>query len=186
MIKKSVFEEELIVGMQRELQAHDKKQGMENLVKAADYLHSAMDILEEAGLTVHADQILKILTKIAHDGLKPGDVIEFESLMKEPAQSKEEKEELVFKNLLEDEDEHDAREGKPRQPKNPLKVHDPHTSGLTSKKMVKNILEHGHPLNLTDDGKADDLLSADVGGEEQELEVLEKNLMPEMDFEDEV
>ena len=151
MIKKSVFEEELIAGMQRELQAHDKKQGMENLVKAADYLHSAMDILEEAGLTAHADQILKILAKIAGD-------------------------------------EQDARpgEGKPNHPKNPLKVHDPHTSGLTSQKMVKNILEHGHPLNMADDGKADDLLDADVGGEEQELEVLEKNLMPEMDFEDEV
>ncbi len=149
MIKKSVFDEELIAGMQHELQAHDKKQGIENLVKAADYLHSAMDILEEAGLTAHADQILKILAKIASD-------------------------------------EQDARPGQPKHPKNPLKVHDPHTSGLTPKKMVKNILDHGHPLNLTDDGKADDLLDADVGGEEAELEVLEKNLMPEMDFEDEV
>lgn len=67
MIKKSLFEDELIVGMQRELQSYDKKQGMENLVKAADYLHSALDILEEAGLTAQADEILKILSKIAEE-----------------------------------------------------------------------------------------------------------------------
>jgi hypothetical protein len=67
MIKKSIFEDELIYGMQRELQAHDKKQGMNNLVKAADYLQSAIEIFEEAGLTSKADQLLKILNKIAND-----------------------------------------------------------------------------------------------------------------------
>lgn len=67
MIKKSVFEDDLIAGMQRELRSYDKKQGMDNLVKAADYLHSAMEILEEAGLTAKADQILSVLSKIAHD-----------------------------------------------------------------------------------------------------------------------
>jgi len=67
MIKKSVFEDELIYGMQRELQSHDKKQGMESLVKAADYLHSAIEILEEAGLSVQADKVLKILAKFAAD-----------------------------------------------------------------------------------------------------------------------
>ncbi len=71
MIKKALFEDELIAGMQRELQAHEKKQGMENLVKAADYLHSAMDILEEAGLTVQAEGIFKILSKIAAEAHKP-------------------------------------------------------------------------------------------------------------------
>jgi hypothetical protein len=65
MIKKSVFENDLIVGMQRELRAHDEKQGMENLVKAAEYLHATVEIFEEAGLTAKADQVLKILAKIA-------------------------------------------------------------------------------------------------------------------------
>jgi len=67
MIKKSIFEAELIAGMQRELQSHDKKQGMENLVKAADYLHSAIEIFEEAGMTAQADKVLKILAKLATD-----------------------------------------------------------------------------------------------------------------------
>src|SRR5271154_1460837 len=71
MIKQAVHEEELIHGMQRELQSHDKKQGMENLVKAADYLHSAMEIFEEAGLTAQADQVLTILAKIAHEKHQP-------------------------------------------------------------------------------------------------------------------
>jgi hypothetical protein len=65
MIKKSVFEDELIHGMQRELHDHDKKQGMNNLVKAAEYLHSAVQIFEEAGMTAKADQVLRILGRIA-------------------------------------------------------------------------------------------------------------------------
>jgi len=65
MTKKS-FEDELMYGMQRELRGHDKNQGMNNLVKAAEYLHSAMDILEEAGLSKSADQVLHILAKVAH------------------------------------------------------------------------------------------------------------------------
>jgi hypothetical protein len=67
MIKKSIFEDELIRGMQLELQAHDKKQGMQNLVKAAEYLQSALEIFEEAGLNSKADQVLNILEKIALD-----------------------------------------------------------------------------------------------------------------------
>lgn len=62
---KNSFENELMLGMARELQAHDKKQGMQNLVKAADYLHSAVQILEDAGLTDKADKILRVLGKIA-------------------------------------------------------------------------------------------------------------------------
>ena len=60
-------QDELIFGMQRELQGFEKKEAMNNLVKAADYLQSAMDIFEQAGLTVQADKILKILSKIAED-----------------------------------------------------------------------------------------------------------------------
>lgn len=52
-------------GMQRELHTHTKKQGMSNLVKAAEYLHSALDILEENGMRAQADKVLGILNKIA-------------------------------------------------------------------------------------------------------------------------
>lgn len=142
MIKKSVFEDELIAGMQRELQAHEKKQGMENLVKAADYLHSALEILEESGLTTQADEVLKILSKIA-------------------------------------EDNQDAQH---KRPKNPLKVHDPHTKGLTPDKQVKNLLNHGTPFNMADDGKADDLLNLDI--DDKALEVTEAP-SSQKDFEDE-
>jgi hypothetical protein len=67
MIKKSVFEDELIAGMQRELQPFEKKAATTDLVKAADYLHSALEIFEEAGMTAKADQVLRILAKIAHE-----------------------------------------------------------------------------------------------------------------------
>lgn len=54
-------------GMQRELQPYEKKQGINNLVKAAEYLNSAIEILEDAGDTTKADQLLRILGKIAMD-----------------------------------------------------------------------------------------------------------------------
>jgi hypothetical protein len=73
MIKKSVHEDELIAGMQHELRAYDEKQGVNSLVKAAEYLHSAMEILEEAGLTARADQVLKILSKIAGEKIEEAD-----------------------------------------------------------------------------------------------------------------
>lgn len=67
MIKKSVFEDELIYGMQRELQGFEKNAGMNDLTQAADYLQAAMEIFEEAGLTAQADQLLSVLQKIADD-----------------------------------------------------------------------------------------------------------------------
>ena len=65
MIKKTVFEDELIYGMQREMNSFAKKEGMNGLVKAAEHLHSALDILDEAGLTVQSDKVLAILQKLA-------------------------------------------------------------------------------------------------------------------------
>jgi len=62
---KNNFQDELMLGMQQELQPYEKKQGMGNLVKAAEYLHAAIEILEEDGLTANADQILRILGKLA-------------------------------------------------------------------------------------------------------------------------
>lgn len=138
MIKKSVFENELIAGMQRELRAHDEKQGMNNLVKAAEYLHSAVEIFEEAGMTVKADQVLNILSKIAGD-------------------------------------DQDA--------KKKSKVHDKHTHGLTSEKMLENLKQHGHVFNMADTAPADDLLDADIGDEP--LEVNEREDSFDKTFEDE-
>jgi len=132
MIKKSVFENDLIYGMQRELQAYEKKQGMNNLVKAAECLHAAVEIFEEAGMTAKADQVLKILEKIAQDS-------------------------------------NDAH-GKPHKPKNPTRVSDSHTKGLTPEKMVANLKGHGTVFNMADDGAAadnlDDLIQdiTDKGG----------------------
>lgn len=65
MIKKSVHEDELIAGMQREMRPHEKKTAMSSLVNAADYLNAAAEIFEEAGMTAKADQVLRILGKIA-------------------------------------------------------------------------------------------------------------------------
>src|SRR5574337_1176729 len=66
MIKKSVHENDLIHGMQRNLQSNEKNQGIENLDKAVDYLHAATEILEEAGFITQADKILNILEKLAN------------------------------------------------------------------------------------------------------------------------
>src|SRR5574338_680214 len=63
---RSKFEDELMFGMQRELHSEAKKQGMNNLVKAAEYLHSALDILEENGMQAQAGKVLAILEKLAH------------------------------------------------------------------------------------------------------------------------
>lgn len=134
MIKKSIFEEDLIYGMQRELRSHEKKQGMQNLVKAADNLHSALEILEEAGLKTQANKIFLILKRIA--------------------------------------------EGPPNTPKDPTKVSDSHTKGLTPDKMVNNLKGHGTVFNMADDGA--DILNAEISDEPLEVSELD----PEKTFED--
>jgi len=214
MIKKSLFEDELIHGMQRELHGYEKKQGMANLVQAAEYLHSAVEIFEEAGLTAKADQVLRILGKIVladkkkeedsskvddndthhkskHDqdfyekmlewiknpatpvdpenpqpgeeivvrplppSVEPGSEIQMQSLMepkKLPAGD-----DLVFQSIAQElglMDDNDAN-GKPRKPKNPTKIHDPHTKGLTPDKMIENLKHHGTEFNMADDNGVD-------------------------------
>jgi hypothetical protein len=67
MIKKSVFEEELIKGMQKELIKNATNQATDNLGKAVDCLNSAIEIFEDAGLHVQADHVLKIISKIANE-----------------------------------------------------------------------------------------------------------------------
>ena len=66
MIKKSVFEQELMTGMQHQLRKQASTE-TPDLVKAGECLHAAMEILEEAGLQAKADQVFNILRKIAGD-----------------------------------------------------------------------------------------------------------------------
>jgi hypothetical protein len=73
---------------------------------------------------------------------------------------------------------------KHKKPKNPTKVFDRHTKGLTPDKMVKNLLDHGTEFNMADDGQVDDLLNLDIN--DADLEVLEDEILSDMDFEDEV
>lgn len=65
MIKKSVFEDELIAGMQKRLAQPEVDEAMEHIVDAADLLNAAAEIFEEAGMTKQADKVLSILAKIA-------------------------------------------------------------------------------------------------------------------------
>lgn len=65
MIKKSVFENEIISNMQKELLANDKSIANNKLGVAVDYLHSAIDIFESFGMQSQADATLNILLKIA-------------------------------------------------------------------------------------------------------------------------
>lgn len=67
MIKKSVFEEELIASMHNQLVKQAKQQDFDHLEKAADYLNSAAEIFEDMGMNKNADQVLMILAKIAQN-----------------------------------------------------------------------------------------------------------------------
>ena len=58
-------ESEIIAGMQKELIKTASNQETANLGKAVDYLNSAIEIFEDAGLSVQANQVLKIIFKIA-------------------------------------------------------------------------------------------------------------------------
>lgn len=63
------------------------------------------------------------------------------------------------------------------------KENDHHTKGLTSEKQVKNLLDHGTVFNMNKND-SDDLNNLEIGDEG--LEVAEKELEKEMDFEDEI
>lgn len=189
--------QELIIGMLHELQSHEKKQGMENLVKAADYLHSAIEIFEEAGMTEQADKILKILAKIASDsnGAKhkehrlsekelmkwikdpksdEREEVSYKSIAKEPNANGDD---LVFKSIL-DESKSDDNDAKKKK-----QLSDPHTKGLTSEKMLQNFKENGSWFNMVDDNTAEDLLNLDIN--DADLEVNEGEAHEDSLFEEE-
>jgi len=65
MIKKSIFEDDLIRGMQNELFKQASDIDMQNLSSAVDYLNSAAQILEEAGMIEASNKIIDMLFKVA-------------------------------------------------------------------------------------------------------------------------
>ena len=60
---KKVFEDDLISGMQQELRKQASEE-VPNLSKAAECLHTALEIFEEQGMTARADQVLQLLENI--------------------------------------------------------------------------------------------------------------------------
>jgi len=204
-MKKEILTDEFILGMHKQL-VKQASGDQPDLVKAADCLHAALEILEDQGLQARADQVLQVLEKIGqnsppiqktakihslkqlmeagvtqHDlkefargnpmataklnlvlrklGLSDHEMakflghgsvmtLAFKSLAPETAPEGQPGtgESLEFKSL--------AVKKKPRNPGRPDKIHDPATKGLTPAKEVKNLLQHGHPLNVTmsDDG----------------------------------
>lgn len=132
MIKKSLFEEELVASMHNELVKQANSQDNSDLEKAVDYLNSAIDIFEEVGLNSHANNILNLLYKIATD--------------ENEVKSK--------------------------------KINDKHTKGLSSEKMVKNLLDHGTVFNMADD--------LNLEFDDSELEGDKSDKEDLVDFEDEI
>ena len=65
---KSVFENEIIRGMEISLVKQANSQNTDNLEQAVEHLNSAITIFEDTGLTAQADAILNILIKIAKKG----------------------------------------------------------------------------------------------------------------------
>lgn len=73
-MSKSLFEDELMAGMEKQLrkQASAEKP---SLAKAAECLHAALEIFEGQGMTARADQVLKLLQKIAQSNDARTDVM---------------------------------------------------------------------------------------------------------------
>lgn len=202
MNKKNIFENELALGMDREMHSYAKKQGMKNLVKAAEYLNSAVDIFEEAGLKSNADKVLRILGKIAAEDLNDAKKHKKENV-KNLATPQEDSEfykkllnwiqnpttpvdpanvqpgeELQFKSLMHEKpiESGDEISFRSLRDENEAKQKaDKHTKGLTPEKMTKNLKHHGTVFNMVNDGNfAEDLLNIEINDEP--LEVSENDL----------
>lgn len=247
-MKKSLCTDEIAIGMLDELKPELTKQASVNLVKAVDYLNTAFEILDNAGLTVQADKILAILTKMGGDnfynasakespfqalldvGVTYDDIMQFakgnklaiakiNKKLRELGFSEKDIQHLLGKGYMsaKESDElmspersftkiddfiknpfvvNPSSELKPgdefeistiashKKMRDPRKISDSHTKGLTSEKMIQNLLHHGTEFNMADDGNADDLLNLEIS--DDDLEVIENENDPEMDFEDEV
>jgi|SRR5208283_2246827 len=210
-MRKSNFEDELISGMQQEMQKQAAAK-QPSLVKAAECLHAALEILEATGMQKSADKVLNLLEKIAEEhyappapppslplhqlmaaGLTQRDLREFSKgslyatakvnlVLRGMGMSDYEMSGVIGANKIMSEEE-------AQQIINPnetiellssakKKVSNYHTSGLTDKRQVKNLEDHGTQFNMSDD----DLLEADIG--DDMLEVIDKKI-PFEDFEDE-
>lgn len=204
---KKTFEDEISLGMEQEMQKQASAK-RPSLVKAAECLHSALEILEGTGLQKSAEKVLNLLEKIAEEHYAPpapAQSLPLHQLMAAGLTQRDLREfskgslyatakiNLVLRSLgMSDFDmggvigsdkvmsEEEAQ--KIINPNETIelgnKVSDNHTSGLTNKKQVENLKHHGHQLNLADD----DLLDADIG--DDMLEVFDKKI-PFEDFEDE-
>lgn len=64
MIKKSIFEAELISGMNSRLKLITAEQDVNALPKAVDHINAAIEILDEQNMTDISDQLLKLLVTI--------------------------------------------------------------------------------------------------------------------------
>lgn len=63
-MKKELFENELVSGMQQEMRKYASA-GTPKLARAAECLHAALEILEEQGLKARADEVLQLLEKLS-------------------------------------------------------------------------------------------------------------------------
>lgn len=119
MIKKSIFEDEIIAGMEANLRESTKP----DLGQAVDYLNSAIDIFEDVGMKSEADKVLNFLNKIAK---------------------------MVIIEVPKNFDATNLNK----------KLDDWHIKGLTSRKEVENLKDHGTQFNMSDD-----VLHAEVNDE---------------------
>lgn len=69
MIKKSIFEEELINNMHQQLIKQATQQNSDCLEEAIDCLNSAAEILDDIGMIKSSEDVLKVLLKIANKSL---------------------------------------------------------------------------------------------------------------------
>lgn len=236
--------------MEQELKPFEKN-ASQNLADASKCIHSAIDILKDAGFHKSAQELSDVLNAITHgpkstqvmthlpkinDMLAAGVTLaDFEKLNKGDVRAKAKINKVLYQmgfnprqiaevlgisnvmpradaeafgnphssssailRMIEnpfavapgeevkpgDEIVMESLASKHKKPKDPRKISDPHTKGLTPEKMVKNLLHHGTEFNMADDGRADDLLDLDIS--DADLEVLENEALSDMDFEDEI
>lgn len=69
MFKQGSFEDELYRSMEKSLVKNqtENKHGFNKLAKAADFLNTAADIFDRAGMSKEAEEIVKILQSLAVD-----------------------------------------------------------------------------------------------------------------------
>ena len=64
MIKKTIFEDELISGMQYQLSKQANNRDIDHLENAVDYLNSAASILDDVGMIKIANKVVMIIDNI--------------------------------------------------------------------------------------------------------------------------